>query len=636
MDKMIQDAVSSLLQANVAAILSFGKKGAAQAKEQLLIASGLAFRSYYENASKKYGYTKTILYRTNPVRLYDFYVHVSLGTQRTLTGRFKSVVQTEHVSQPLAASKHLILTGTAGSGKSTLLKHFFLDALNVGSHLPLFVELRDLNDSPRMKLLDFMHDALHKLGLDISKEQFLQLLEGGKFLLLLDAFDELSVKLSRRVEREIINFRDQFGHNSILLSSRPDERFIGWSNFTEFSVLPLSKSQALKLISNLDYDSNIKQLFWKAVDERLYDSHTSFLQNPLLLTLMLMTYDQFGDIPGKTHLFYAQAFDTLFTKHDASKSGYKREFMSGLAADDFQDVLSAFCVVSYFNNQTSFSRADVMKTLDSATKILGGRVKFQPEDFIADLLRSLCILLQEGLHFVFAHRTFQEYFAARYIVKASPEQRKALLEKARPRIGRDTLFSLAWEMDQRAVEDDFLIGFLRDITAKARVNSLADHLAFKNFLPLVYEYLTLEQDNVVSLTIRDESLFDLITRICELYPGNSGPFSDWTTKEEVQEYRVMVSQHLGWDKSKSALRIGFELDLKHPRGHVDATLAQVWEHEETLNRTLRILRYYRWQLSRLVETQQQIVGRQHSQATSLEKLLHSPSPKKVQKKSRKH
>ena len=90
-----------------------------------------------------------------------------------------------------------------------------------------------------------------------------------------------------------------------------------------FQVKKLSKSQTVTLISGLDYDEGVKKRFLRLVNGKLYDSHESFLSSPLLVTIMLLTYEEFAEIPDKMHVFYSQAFDTLFQKHDAGKEQYQ-------------------------------------------------------------------------------------------------------------------------------------------------------------------------------------------------------------------------------------------------------------------------------------------------------------------------
>ena len=42
--------------------------------------------------------------------------------------------------------------------------------------------------------------------------------------------------------------------------------------------------------------------------------------------MMLMTFDEFAEIPSKMHIFYDQAFSVLYNKHDAMKTSFRRKF----------------------------------------------------------------------------------------------------------------------------------------------------------------------------------------------------------------------------------------------------------------------------------------------------------------------
>ncbi|EPG9704121.1 NACHT domain-containing protein, partial [Acinetobacter baumannii] len=164
----------------------------------------------------------------------------------------------------------------------------------------------------------------------------------------------------------------------------------------------------------LDYDRQVKNSFLRELDKKLYESHSSFASNPLLLTMMLLTYEQIAEIPNKIHLFYEQAFLTLFNKHDSLKSMYKRKSFSQLPLDDFKRCLEAFCILSYSGRSYSFSENEINKYLDNSINI--SRVTTNSKFFLNDLLDSVCILQRDGLGFNFTHRSFQEYFSAQFLV----------------------------------------------------------------------------------------------------------------------------------------------------------------------------------------------------------------------------
>lgn len=45
---------------------------------------------------------------------------------------------------------------------------------------------------------------------------------------------------------------------------------------------------------------------------------------------MLLTFEQYAEVPSKMHIFYREAFAALSVKHDASKGAYKRVLKTGL------------------------------------------------------------------------------------------------------------------------------------------------------------------------------------------------------------------------------------------------------------------------------------------------------------------
>jgi len=79
----------------------------------------------------------------------------------------------------------------------------------------------------------------------------------------------------------------------------------------------------LSLIRKLDYNQDIKQKFLTEVENKLFEKYETFASNPLLLTIMLMTFDQYAEIPEKIHLFYQECFQALYSRHDASKGDIK-------------------------------------------------------------------------------------------------------------------------------------------------------------------------------------------------------------------------------------------------------------------------------------------------------------------------
>lgn len=177
-------------------------------------------------------------------------------------------------------------------------------------------------------------------------------------------------------------------------------------------------NDATELVRRLPEDEELKEKFISDLHKDLFNRHKSFLSNPLLLSIMLLTYGISADIPKKLSIFYNQAYEALFQRHDAIKGGFQRDRHCDLDIQDFSRVFSAFCILTLDKRLFQFSRSDAISYLDKAKDLVN--ITVNSEDFLEDLLQSICFLVEDGLLLVFAHRSFQEYFSAKFICDAVP------------------------------------------------------------------------------------------------------------------------------------------------------------------------------------------------------------------------
>lgn len=146
-----------------------------------------SFKNYLENSVNKYGKIKTILYRTEPKFIYDFFVCPNLrkGDNDLIDG--------SSVGNILSQSHFVIIQGTGGIGKSTFLKHLFINEIDKEDLIPVFIELKDLNaiNNDDYDISDFVFQRLYDLGSTLKKEYMEYALRSGCFLFLLDGYDEI-------------------------------------------------------------------------------------------------------------------------------------------------------------------------------------------------------------------------------------------------------------------------------------------------------------------------------------------------------------------------------------------------------------------------------------------------------------
>ena len=424
--------------------------------EKFKIDFDISFINYLEKSFEKYSKVKTILYRTEPKYIYDFFVCPNLRK-----GDFE-IVDGTSIDNILCISNFIIIQGTGGIGKSTFLKHLFVKELSKKQFIPVFIELKDLNAiNGDYDICDFVFQRLYDLGSTLKKEYMDYALSSGCFTFLLDGYDEIFATQKDIFFRKFSGFCDRYSKNSFVIASRPYSEFVEFQRFTVLTLENLNKEQAMQLVKNVEFDNDIKSSFLKALDERLYKKYRSFASNPLLLSIMLLTYDNYAEIPEKLHLFYANAFETLYSKHDATKAGYRREMRCTLSQDDFKKGFSYFCFMTYYQGKVEFTDDEVRTILK---RVKPNLPSLEAEDFLFDLVNSVCLLYKDGLNYKFAHRSFQEYFTAVFLKELSDQGMKKfgtrLARNDFARSMQDSVFTMLRDMSTQRFEQNILLPLL--------------------------------------------------------------------------------------------------------------------------------------------------------------------------------
>ena len=483
-----------------------------------------AFQIYMQNAYEKYSCVKTLLYSDQPRKFYDFYVCNNVYQKISIssnTYRHKTIHEaTAHVLSD--CSNFVILSGTGGLGKSMMMRHFLLDAIDNYKEIkriPVFIPLKDYDESID-SLLKHIFKLFDSLGGGIEISKFEKLLCNGNYLLLFDGLDEISSSNRKQFERNLDTFADKYSKNMFVISSRPFGNFVSFNRFTVLHLEPFSKQQALKLIDKLDFRSDepgIKANFRNKLNKSLYWTHREFTQNPLLLTIMLMTYELFAEIPSKMHVFYHEAYLALSQKHDASKGAFKRALKTGLSADRFSDYFAEFCARTYRDEKFEITDIELEKYFEDLSERKKDGVRFDVSDFIYDLTSNMCLLFYESGKYHFTHRSFQEYFCALYFSKQKDKNLQRIgdfFENKRNKTYGDKTFSMLYDMIPEKVEEYIFTPFLSNLFKKCDEGK-----EYLTFLKLMYPVIFYESGEVPDSYDNEPSsyIYDFITRTKRLY-----------------------------------------------------------------------------------------------------------------------
>ena len=521
-----------------------------------------AVKDYLNKVHVKYNEIKTLLYCDQPKPFYSFYVCNNIERRIPKQSRFSSSYEIVNIvnatSDALAeCSKFIILSGTGGLGKSMMMRHLLLDSISKfekNGVLPVFVALKDFNEATET-LFNYVYSKLSGFDINISSKQFDALLSEGKCLLLFDGLDEIGTKFGAHFEKELEAFTDRYPANNYVISSRPYRSFVSYSRFTVFYLKPFSKEQALELVDKLEFrpdEPAIKNKFKSELSGTLHLSHREFTENPLLLTIMLMTFEQFAEVPSKMHIFYREAFVVLSQKHDASKGAYKRTLKTGLTTDKFADYFAEFCSRSYHDEKFELSEMEFGEYYES----LKERKKEDDstttaEEFLYDLCLNMCLMFLESGKYHFTHRSFQEYFCALYFSKQKDKNLRAIgnfFEKRRSRNFGDKTFIMLYDMIPAKIEEYVFLPFLADLFKECDERD-----GYLTFLEIMYPRLSYEYGVAEDLVYNSPAsyLYEFIKK---------EHFANDCTFERLPFYEPLVIESYGYIEEEDGERTLVNLD----------------------------------------------------------------------------
>lgn len=437
------------------------------------------FPTYVRKAQDKYSKMKTLLYSSEEKPFDDFFVCNTISAEYVgfplRHGQIPDNLKIENVTLDKLNEKSsfVLLVGMGGIGKSMMMRHLFLSSIRKYSDtglLPILVTLREFG-SENQNLFSIIADSVHRFDITFSLAHLDKIMAEGKCQLLLDGLDEIKSADMRSFQKQLDSLIDRYPNNQYVMSTRRFSNFVELSRFAIFGMMPFSNEQALQLIDKLEYcpeEPRFKQQFREKLVKEYFKTHSEFVRNPLLLTLMLMNYRRFADVPEKKYVFYEQAYQTLLQRHDSDKLAYKRVFQSVTDPSDFTLVFRELCAKSYRKGDYEFDLPkfdEYFEKLHSVKRLDSPIMK--RDNFLFDICHSACLMYEEGQSYHFLHRSFQEYFFADYYSRQDDTTLRKLGKsmESSERVLFDDLYALdmLYDLAPDKVERFIVMPFLKPI-----------------------------------------------------------------------------------------------------------------------------------------------------------------------------
>lgn len=328
-------------------------------------------------------------------------------------------------SQPIAVPDlaHLppghnyVIEGTVGQGKSIFMRHLASQELRRAdqSRIPIFAEFRFLQAGDSFE--SFLLGAFAASGLDASSDLLSVYAESGRIVLFLDAFDEIDPDLVTPTVHDLEKLQGMHPNMQIVISARPKSGIQNSAGFRVVQLAPLTKDDHRPFIKLLTKDKDETANILKAISKSS-TKVDGLLTTPLLLTLIVMLYSARQHIPDSVPEFYGELFDVLFYKHDRGKSGgFKRKRHVEIPEQKVKELFEGICFNSSVRQYRSFKGEQFTECFKNASR--NTSVEVDINKLREELVKTACLLKEEGAELSFIHKSVQEFYAAAFVARSA-------------------------------------------------------------------------------------------------------------------------------------------------------------------------------------------------------------------------
>lgn len=405
-------------------------------------------KGYYQNLYNKHSTYRSIISLSDDLSLKDTYVDLEFSSASS--GIYTNG---KNLWKDMEPGNRYLIRGGGGYGKSLFTKMCLIWTIESKSNrIAHYLDLKDVGSSEKPDILQLLVDEITPLSKGLSEDYIAEILKSVDSLVILDGFDEVRDDCRNSVLKAIERFSEAHPRASIVVTSRPHDSEASWNKFNIYDIRQLNKEKAIDLISSFPYDDDVKNKLILDIHQYIWEKHESFLSVPLLCTMVIVVYSKDGFLLGSLSGFYQQTFEALLFRHDTTKNFFKRTFISELNTGDFDQFFSAFCFHAYSDLKYRFKSEELPEYINRAKSTLD--LKVSTQSLIRDLVESTCLIVKEGNEYKFAHRSFQEYFSAKFAKNSNMDVVK-VCEYFHKR-SSDITLSLYYEINKDAVLENWL------------------------------------------------------------------------------------------------------------------------------------------------------------------------------------
>ena len=332
----------------------------------------------------------------------------------------------------------IYVVGGAGYGKSLFLKSLCVnpDILVDFTEKPQLIIRGDIkrlirSDGTFRSMEEFLEECFTNNSLKRSSDVFpnflAKCLEEGRCLVLLDALDEVGNDQRNELHNLIVSyFENTYPKNKVCITSR-ERGFIPRKNITCFYIRPITFYDVQEYVECFvrlnKFAANEKKRFFEQAKNLV---EKGFIRGFLTLSLLLVIYKNEEELPTNKLLLYEKCFEYIATTREKSKRLLKN---SSTGEEYDWKILGKFMTDATFMELARLgtpNNKDIPERAINKLMLALYKSRFDGEaecrlatemflDFCSDRTEIFIPSSNSNLDYRFFHRSFYEYFYAKYI-----------------------------------------------------------------------------------------------------------------------------------------------------------------------------------------------------------------------------
>jgi hypothetical protein len=254
--------------------------------------------------------------------------------------------------------------------------------------------------------------------------------------LLFDGLDEVNVADNKRIGliNDVHDFTRKYDKCQRLITCRLAANEFIFQDYLYVEMVDFDEAQVrefvIKWFEGTADRRERGELFLSELNEPESERLRELARVPLLLTLLCLAFEETLKLSQRRVELYEEALNALLRKWDASRNIRRDEVYHALTVRRKGQMLAQVADETFGRAENFISRKTLVRNFEAFVS----RLPDAPESVDGDAILN-AIIAHHGLFlerardiFSFAHLTFQEYFAARYIVENETRMLPRLLD----------------------------------------------------------------------------------------------------------------------------------------------------------------------------------------------------------------